>query len=108
MFSFVLSRCSYSTTRFVTAQSYRTQVSGWTAAPVYRVRPKSVATPTAWKIPAGGRHCSAVGASVVGSVGFVCFCLLDFFPLPLFFFLETLDSYAFIIFVRVGVSVDQN
>lgn len=56
---------------------------------------------TAWKIRAkGGFHFSPLGALVIG------------YPtppyLPPILFLETFYSYAFIIFVRVGVSVDQN
>lgn len=81
---------------------YRMQVSDWTGVYIYCVRPNSVAMATAWKIRAKGFHVSPVGASVIGSVGS---------PPPLPHLLsrdETFYSYAFIIFVRVGVSVDQN
>lgn len=56
---------------------------------------------TAWKIRAKGFHFSPVGALVIGSVGF--FSPPDFISRD-----KTFYSYAFIIFVRVGVSVDQN
>lgn len=78
------------------------QVSEWTGVYIYRVRPNSVVT--VWKIRAKGFHFSPVGALVIASVGF-------FFSSPLPNFIsrdETFYSYAFIIFVRVGVSVDQN
>lgn len=88
----------------MTVQSYWVQVSEWTGVYIYCVRPNSVVMVTVWKIRAKGFHFSPVGSLVIGSVG------VFFLPHPPDFISrgETFYSYAFIIFVRVGVSVDQN